>query len=109
MKLTVLAALFFVASAGILASFYFSGIASKEDNIHDIVEKASYCTEDNDCVFIDKPCNIVGCGIAVNENEAARISFMVNVYNFPKGAPPCLLACNKSTSVACISSKCTIR
>ena len=108
MEFRLLIALCIVAVVGAFAASYLYGLAGQGDNIHNIIEKASYCSEDAECVFIGKPCNIVGCGIAVNENEAAQVNFMVNIYNFPKGAPPCVLACNKSIRLACINSRCAV-
>ena len=70
------------------------------------VSESVYCSADEDCVVIGQPCNIVGCGIAVNKEEAPKISFILYNYNFPYNRV-CDLKCPVARA-ECIKKKCTI-
>ncbi len=109
MGLKTIAELVIIVSLGVVISAFIYKAAVNDNNIYDAIRNAAYCSKDNECVLVDRPCNIVACGVAVNQEEAAKIGFMVNLHNYPKGEPPCFLACNKTVVLACIEGRCVVK
>ena len=72
------------------------------------IQQAGYCEVADECVFIDKPCNIMDCGVAVNKKEAPGIKFLTDTYNFPYIERDCDIKCPVLIGTDCINNFCAL-
>ncbi|MBI2547776.1 hypothetical protein HYW21_00330 [Candidatus Woesearchaeota archaeon] len=97
---------FGIGILGVILLLALSGCTSQSKNQEKLItaelEKANYCTQDEDCTFVGNVCPF-GCNLYVNTNESTRITSLLDSYQ-----STCMYSCVPVSDVRCVNNRCQV-